>query len=75
MALSFRELQDDLRRRWLEEEQRGGEGPDAHYDQLVVPSLTMEEHQMQLVTGVHHYEERQLFNLIRLRHPGCGWPT
>ncbi|MFM7675049.1 MAG: peptide ligase PGM1-related protein [Synechococcus sp.] len=70
MALSFRELQDDLRRRWHEQEERGGEGPDAHYDQLVVPSLTMEEHQMQLVTGVHHYEERQLFNLIRLRHPG-----
>jgi len=36
----------------------------------MVPSLTMDPSQLALVTGAHHYEERQLFSLMRLRHPG-----
>jgi hypothetical protein len=39
-------------------------------DVLLVPSLSLERSQMELVTGAHHYEERQLFSLVRLRHPG-----
>ena len=36
----------------------------------MVPSLSMDRAQVALVRGAHHYEERQLFSLIRLRHPG-----
>ena len=39
------------------------------WDVLVVPSLNLDAQQIKLVTGVHHYEERQLFELIRLRQP------
>ena len=66
MALSFTELQALLQPEWGEEQ--GLQGPD--YDLLMVPSLTMDRAQMQLVTGAHHYEERQLFSLVRLRDPG-----
>ena len=66
MALSFRELQQQLRPEWGRE--YDGNGMD--FDLLMVPSLTMDAAQMALVTGAHHYEERQLFSLIRLRDPG-----
>jgi hypothetical protein len=65
MTLSFGQLQDRLRRQW----QQSGSAPDEHFDQLIVPSLSLEEREIALVPGVHHYEERQLFELIRLRHP------
>jgi hypothetical protein len=39
-------------------------------DLLIVPSLTMDRAQISLVRGAHHYEERQLFSLVRLRDPG-----
>ncbi len=63
MPLSFRDLQAQLRSDWGEFETGG-------CDLLVVPSLSMDRAQMDLVTGAHHYEERQLFSLIRLRDPG-----
>jgi hypothetical protein len=66
MALSFRELQNQLQASWGHE--HDGSGGD--FDLLMVPSLTMEPAQLALVTGAHHYEERQLFSLIRLRDPG-----
>ncbi len=66
MALSFRELQQQLRPEWGREYDGNG----ADFDLLMVPSLTMDAAQMALVTGAHHYEERQLFSLIRLRDPG-----
>ena len=66
MTLSFRELQQQLRPEWGRE--HDGNGVD--FDLLMVPSLTMDPAQMALVTGAHHYEERQLFSLIRLRDPG-----
>jgi hypothetical protein len=66
MALSFRELQAKLLPDWGQEQ--GGDGTD--FDLLMVPSLTMDRSQMELVTGAHHYEERQLFSLVRLRDPG-----
>ena len=65
-ALSFVELQRQLQPSWGYT--TGGLGPEV--DVLLVPSLSMDQSQMALVTGSHHYEERQLFALIGLRHPG-----
>ena len=66
MALSFSKLQTQLRPEWGIEH----DGAGVDFDLLMVPSLTLDRAQMGLVTGVHHYEERQLFSLIRLRDPG-----
>jgi hypothetical protein len=67
MSLSFAELQKGLRPEWGREHDGGGGGD---FDLLTVPSLTLDRGQMELVTGIHHYEERQLFSLTRLRDPG-----
>jgi hypothetical protein len=64
--LSFAELQTQLQPHWG---QLNAEAP-ADVDVLLVPSLSLERSQMELVPGAHHYEERQLFSLVRLRHPG-----
>ncbi|MEB3199561.1 MAG: peptide ligase PGM1-related protein [Synechococcaceae cyanobacterium] len=69
MALSFADLQLQLQPEWSHDQY--GLGSDI--DQLIVPSMTLDQSQsgmMKLVTGAHHYEERQLFSLIRLRDPG-----
>ncbi|ERT08816.1 hypothetical protein M595_1129 [Lyngbya aestuarii BL J] len=39
------------------------------YDVLVIPSLTLDQQQLEKIPGVHQYEERLLFSLIRLRNP------
>ncbi len=71
MVLSFRELQGQLQAPWGREHgEAGARGPGADFDLLMVPSLTMDPSQLALVTGAHHYEERQLFSLMRLRNPG-----
>lgn len=36
---------------------------------LVVPSLSLDQEELSKVKGVHYYEERLLFSLIRLRNP------
>ncbi len=36
---------------------------------LVVPSLSLDQAELMKIKGVHHYEERLLFSLIRLRNP------
>ncbi|MEO1593501.1 MAG: peptide ligase PGM1-related protein [Cyanobacteria bacterium J06632_22] len=36
---------------------------------LVVPSLSLDQEELAKVEGVHHYEERLLFELIHLRNP------
>ena len=36
---------------------------------LVVPSLSLDQAELMKVEGVHYYEERLLFSLIRLRNP------
>ncbi|NJM99124.1 MAG: carboxylate-amine ligase [Phormidesmis sp. RL_2_1] len=36
---------------------------------VVVPSLSLDQAELMKVEGVHHYEERLLFALIRLRNP------
>ncbi len=65
-ARTFRELQTQLQPEWGNP--MVGQGPDV--DVLMVPSLSLDRAQMALVQGAHHYEERQLFSLIRLRDPG-----
>ncbi|MEB3265512.1 MAG: peptide ligase PGM1-related protein [Cyanobacteriota bacterium] len=67
MIRNFRELQADLQPEWGQEQGSGGDGG---CDVLMVPSLSLEQRQIELVTGYHHYEERQLFALTRLRQPG-----
>ncbi|MEN9208327.1 MAG: peptide ligase PGM1-related protein [Gloeomargarita sp. GMQP_bins_120] len=57
----FQELQAYLRRHWQELE--------AAATILVVPSLSLDQQEMRKIPGSHHYEERLLFSLIRLRNP------
>lgn len=38
-------------------------------DILVIPSLSLDQQELRKIRGVHHYEERLLFSLIRLRNP------
>lgn len=66
MALSFSQLQAQLKPEWGRE--HDGNGVD--FDLLMLPSLSVDPAQIALITGAHNYEERQLFSLIRLRDPG-----
>lgn len=61
----FQQLQGLLRDRWqtIEHFDHG------EYDILVVPSLSLNQEELLKIEGVHHYEERLLFSLIRLRNP------
>jgi hypothetical protein len=65
-AERFRSLQLQLRDRW----QSIDEFDRTDNDILVVPSLSLDQRELQKVKGIHHYEERLLFSLIRLRNPG-----
>ena len=38
-------------------------------DILIVPSLSIDQHELHKVEGYEHYEERLLFSLMRLRNP------
>ena len=64
--LSFRELQSCLQPQWSRDSTAKG----LELDVLMVPSLSVDRSQIALVAGAHHYEERQLFSLMRLRNPG-----
>lgn len=61
----FHELQVQLRDRWQSVE----EFDSSEADIVVVPSLSMDQRELMKISGVHHYEERLLFSLIRLRNP------
>lgn len=61
----FRQLQGRLRDRWCSTDMFDTE--ERHI--LVVPSLSLNQEELQKVEGVNHYEERLLFSLIRLRNP------
>lgn len=61
----FHRLQMQLRDRWQNAEvfdQSDG-------DILVIPSLSVDQREIQKIQGVVHYEERLLFSLIRLQNP------
>ncbi|MGG6292872.1 peptide ligase PGM1-related protein [Leptolyngbya sp. AN02str] len=62
----FQALQSQLRDRWcsIDEFDR------RELDIIVIPSLSLDRQELQKIKGVHHYEERLLFSLIRLRNPG-----
>ena len=59
----FQQLQTHLRDWW----QRADQQEDC--DVLVVPSLSLDSEELRKVKGVHYYEERLLFSLIRLHNP------
>jgi hypothetical protein len=61
----FARLQQLLRDRWLTVDEFDGE--ERHI--LVVPSLSLDQEELQKIEGVHYYEERLLFSLARLRNP------
>jgi hypothetical protein len=61
----FLTLQQQLRDRWLSVNQFDRNDCDI----LIVPSLTLDQRELRKIRGIHHYEERLLFSLIRLRNP------
>ncbi|MEB3884190.1 peptide ligase PGM1-related protein [Lyngbya sp. CCY1209] len=65
VADRFQTLQYQLRRCFR---QRGPVKFD-DFDVLVIPSLTLDQQQLEKIPGVHQYEERFLFSLTRLRNP------
>ena len=65
IAQQFQHLQMQLRTRWQNVQlfdQSDG-------DILVIPSLSLDQREIGKIEGVHHYEERLLFSLIRLQNP------
>lgn len=64
-AAQFRALQHQLKERW----RSADEFDEQDRQILVVPSLSLDQEELQKVAGVHYYEERLLFALIRLRNP------
>lgn len=64
-AEQFRLLQAQLRDRWQTVEQL--ENSDG--DILVIPSISVDQRELQKIEGHIHYEERLLFSLIRLWNP------
>ena len=61
----FRQLQAQFRDRWLTAERFDSSDADI----VVVPSLSLDQHELLKIEGFHHYEERLLFSLIRLWNP------
>ena len=64
-AARFHQLQMQLRDRWHSMELFDGSDADI----VVIPSLSLDQRELLKIEGVHHYEERLLFSLIRLRNP------
>jgi PGM1 C-terminal domain len=61
----FRNLQSTLRERWKTSELFDN----SEADILIIPSLSIDQREMQKIEGCEHYEERLLFSLMRLRNP------
>ncbi|AFZ60650.1 carboxylate-amine ligase [Anabaena cylindrica FACHB-243] len=61
----FRNLQLTLRHRWKTSELFDN----SEADILIIPSLSIDQQEMQKIEGCEHYEERLLFSLMRLRNP------
>ena len=61
----FRDLQSTLRDRWKTIELFDNSDADI----LVIPSLSIDQRELNKVEGCEHYEERLLFSLIRLQNP------
>lgn len=65
MSEKFHQLQDRLRDRWHTMEITDN----SDVDILVVPSISVDQEELQKIQGHIHYEERLLFSLIRLWNP------
>lgn len=61
----FQALQDQLRDRWRTVQ----EFDTSDADIVVIPSVSLDQRELLKIPGFHHYEERLLFSLIRLRNP------
>jgi hypothetical protein len=61
----FRSLQSTLRDRWKTSELFDN----SELDILIIPSLSIDQRELQKIEGCEHYEERLLFSLMRLRNP------
>lgn len=61
----FHQLQATLHDRWQQAENFDTSAADV----VVVPSVSLDQRELLKVEGSHHYEERLLFSLIRLRNP------
>ncbi len=61
----FRLLQSQLREVW----QAIDVLDNSDYDILVIPSLSLDQRELQKIEGFLHYEERLLFSLIRMQNP------
>jgi len=64
----FHHLQHQLRLLWQSTESADNFDP-SDADIVVIPSLSLDQRELQKIEGFHHYEERLLFSLIRLRNP------
>lgn len=63
--MQFQHLQARLKTLW-----RSPDDSDTDDCQvLIVPSLSLDQSELQKIEGVHYYEERLLFSLARLRNP------
>ncbi|PSB05100.1 peptide ligase PGM1-related protein [Merismopedia glauca] len=65
LSEKFRQLQAQLRDRWHSMEMLD----ESDVDILVVPSISVDQRELQKIQGYIHYEERLLFSLIRLWNP------
>ncbi|MBF2036270.1 MAG: carboxylate-amine ligase [Leptolyngbyaceae cyanobacterium T60_A2020_046] len=63
--MQFQQLQSQLRDLWRSPD----EFDPCDCQVLIVPSLSLDQAELQKIAGVHHYEERLLFSLSRLRNP------
>lgn len=61
----FRKLQAQLAEQWRSIDEFDHKSADI----LVVPSLSLDQRELTKIKGIHHYEERLLFSVIRLRNP------
>jgi hypothetical protein len=64
-AFQFQSLQNQLRDRWRNVDEFDNSAADI----IVLPSLSLDQGELNKIEGFHHYEERLLFSLIRLRNP------
>lgn len=64
---AFRELQDRLPELWRSID----EVPSFEHTSVVVPSLSVDQRELAKIEGASFYEERLLFTVMRLRHPGA----
>lgn len=62
---NFPQLQAQLVDRWQSIDEFDHKAADI----LVVPSLSLDQRELTKIKGIHHYEERLLFSVIRLRNP------